>query len=61
MRYRTHELKVNGRINRIELETVLNRMEGKVIAVIPNAVPMFHLMGATATIDSLVIIEELGQ
>ena len=40
------------------LEQFLNNLEGEVIAVIPNVKPTFQLMGATARVDFLLIVEK---
>lgn len=47
--------------NRAELEHFLNSLEGEVVAVIPNVKPVFLMMGATARINFLYIIEKTIQ
>jgi len=44
-----------------QLEQFLNKLGGEVLAVIPNVKPTFQLMGATAKIDFLLIVEKTGQ
>jgi len=40
------------------LEQFLNQLNGEVMAVIPNVKPTFQLMGATAKVDFLLIVEK---
>jgi len=42
------------------LEQFLNRLEGEVVAIIPNIRPKFMLMGATAVLDFLLIVEKVA-
>jgi len=49
---------MNGANMQEKLELFLNRMNGEVISIIPNVRPAFQLMGATAKIDSLLIVEK---
>jgi hypothetical protein len=42
-----------------KLEQFLNNLEGEVVSIIPNVKPTFQLMGATANIDFLFIVEKL--
>lgn len=58
MSYRVHRFPVSKEIDATALEQFLNGIEGDVISVIPNIVPKFHLMGATAGYDYLIIIEK---
>jgi hypothetical protein len=46
-------------IDDIALEGFLNNLNGDVVSIIPNVIPKFHLMGATAGFDYLVIVEKL--
>ena len=59
MSYRVHRLEIGKRIDEFALERFLNELNGEVISIVPNIVPRFHLMGATARYDSLVIIEKI--
>lgn len=43
------------------LEQFLNGLEGEVVSIIPNIRPKFLLMGATAVLDFLYIIEKVGK
>ena len=42
-----------------KLEDFLNNLEGEVVTIIPNVKPTFMLMGATAKIDFVLIIEKV--
>lgn len=58
MQYKVHRLKVNRDNIQEKLEQFLNNLNGEVISVVPNVRPTFQLMGATAKIDFLLIIEK---
>jgi hypothetical protein len=60
MNYKVHHLKVNRGNIKEKLELFLNSLNGEVISVLPNVRPTFQLMGATAKIDFLLIIEKLN-
>ena len=57
MKYRVHRLDVNSRTIQEQLEYFLTRLEGEVVSIIPNVRPTFQLMGATAKVDFLLIVE----
>ncbi len=59
MKYKVHRIDVNSKNIEDRLENFLNQLRGEVVGVFPNAKPAFHLMGATATIDSVLIVEKL--
>ena len=59
MRYKVHSIDVKQKNIQDRLENYLNMLQGEVVAVLPNVVPKFHLMGATGTVDSLLIVEKL--
>jgi hypothetical protein len=41
-----------------KLEQYLNKLGGEVVSIIPNVRPTFQLMGATAKIDYILIVEK---
>ena len=41
------------------LERFLNKLDGEVVSTIPNVRPTFQLMGATAKIDYILVVEKL--
>ena len=58
MKYRVHRIEVNSRNMQEKLENFLNKLDGEVLSIIPNVKPTFQLMGATAKIDYLLIVEK---
>jgi len=59
MKYMVHRIEVNSDNMQDKLEQFLNRLNGEVLAVIPNVKPTFKPMGATAKIDFLLIVERV--
>ncbi len=57
MKYRVHKLEVRRSDMQDKLEKYLNGLRGEVVSVIPNVRPSFQLMGATAKVDFLLIVE----
>lgn len=61
MKYTVHKIEVRNENIQEKLENYLNKLNGEVISIIPNVRPTFQLMGATAKIDSLLIVERQRQ
>lgn len=61
MKYKVHRIDVKSDNMQNKLEQFLNNLDGEVLAVIPNVKPTFQLMGATAKVDFLLIVEKTGQ
>ena len=59
MKYRVHRIEVKSDNMQEKLELFLNNLEGEVVAIIPNVKPTFQLMGATAKINFLLIVEKI--
>lgn len=59
MNYKVHRVDVNSQNMQEALERFLNRLEGEVVSIIPNVRPSFQLMGATAKIDYILVVEKL--
>ena len=59
MSYKVHRLNVDGKTMQYQLENYLNLLKGEVVSIIPNVRPTFQLMGATAKVDYLLIVEKL--
>lgn len=59
MRYKVHKLEVKRDNMKDKLEQFLNELSGEIISVLPNVKPTFQLMGATAKVDFLLIIERV--
>ena len=60
MKHRVHRLEVRSLDMQEKLELFLNNLEGEVIAIVPNVKPTFQLMGATAKVDFLLIVEKIN-
>lgn len=59
MKYMVHRIDVNSDNMQDKLEQFLNRLNGEVIAVIPNVKPTFQGMGATAKVNFLLVVEKV--
>lgn len=57
MKYRVHRIEVKSENMQEKLEQYLNKLDGEVVSIIPNVRPTFQLMGATAKIDYILIVE----
>ena len=60
MKYKVHRLYVKGNNMQDKLEEFINTLSGEVISIVPNVRPSFQLMGASAKIDYLLIVEKLN-
>jgi hypothetical protein len=59
MKYKVHRFSIKMNEDQTKLEEFLNKLEGEIVSIIPNVRPTFQLMGATAKIDFLLIVEKL--
>ena len=59
MNYRVHRLEVKADTAQEKLESFLNRLDGKVVSVVPYVKPQFQAMGATAKTSFILIVEEI--
>jgi hypothetical protein len=59
MKYRVHRFDIKMSEDQQRLEQFLNDLEGEVVSIIPNVKPTFQLMGATAKINFLFIVEKV--
>ncbi len=59
MKYKIHRFPLKMTEDQDRLEEFLNRLRGEVVSIIPNVKPTFQLMGATASVDFLLIVEKL--
>jgi hypothetical protein len=59
MKHKVHRLEVKRDNMQDKLENFLNKLDGEVVAVIPNVKPTFQFMGATAKVDYLLIVEKV--
>jgi hypothetical protein len=58
MRYKVHKIEVNKKNMQSKLELFLSQLHGEIISIIPNVRPSFQLMGATAKIDYVLVVEK---
>lgn len=58
MKYRVHRIDVKNDTMQEKLELFINKLNGEIVSIIPNVRPTFQLMGATAKIDYLLIVEK---
>ncbi|PTM02752.1 MAG: hypothetical protein DA407_14895 [Bacteroidetes bacterium] len=58
MKYRVHRIEVKHDNMQEKLEQYLNKLDGEVVSIIPNVRPTFQLMGATAKIDYILVVEK---
>ncbi len=58
MKYVVHRLDVDHDNMQEKLQDFLNGLRGEVISVLPDVKPTFQLMGATAKVDFLLIVEK---
>ena len=59
MNYRVHRLEAKEGTVQEKLENFLNQLDGEVVSVVPYIAPTFQLMGATAKIVFLLIVEKV--
>ena len=57
MEYRVHRFEIDMNKDQSRLEQFLNSLKGEVVAIIPNVNPTFQLMGATAKVNFLYVVE----
>ena len=58
MKYKVHRIDVKSANMQEKLEQFLNNLRGEVIAIIPNVKPSVQMMGATAKVDFLLVVEK---
>ena len=58
MKYKVHRIEVKNENMQEKLEQHLNKLGGEVVSIIPNVRPTFQLMGATAKIDYILVVEK---
>lgn len=60
MKYRVHRVDVKTDTMQEKLENYINNLDGDIISVIPNVRPTFQIIGATAKIDYILVVEKLN-
>jgi len=58
MTYKVHRFYLKMTADPRYLEQFLNSLKGEIVAIIPNVKPTFQLMGATATVDFVLVVEK---
>lgn len=58
-KYRVHRVDVKHDNMQKKLETFLNNLNGEVISIVPNVKPTFQMMGATARVNYLLVVEKM--
>ncbi|MCK0179707.1 hypothetical protein MWU50_10420 [Flavobacteriaceae bacterium S0862] len=58
MKYKVHRLEAKSRTMQEDLEQYINNLHGEIVSIIPHVRPTFQLMGATAKIDYILIVEK---
>jgi len=61
MKYRVHRFDINMAKDQSKLELFLNSIEGEIMTIFPNIKPKFLLMGASAVVDFLFIVEKVDK
>ena len=59
MKYRIHHFQINMKEDQAKLEQFLNKLEGEVVSIIPNVVPTLLILGGSAEVDFLLIVEKV--
>jgi hypothetical protein len=60
MKYKVHRFDLKMDTDKDRLEQFLNSLEGEIVSIVPNVKPTLKGMGATATVDFLLIVEKLN-
>jgi len=58
MKYKVHRVEVKSKTMQENLAQYINNLHGEIISIVPHVRPTFQLMGATAKIDYLLIVEK---
>ena len=59
MKYKVHRIDVKSDNMQDKLEKFLNRIDGEIISVFPNVKPTFMMLGGTAKVDFLLVVEKV--
>jgi hypothetical protein len=60
MKFKVHRLEVKSDNMQEKLEQFLNKLDGDVISIIPNVKPTLMLLGGSAKVDYLLIVEKFN-
>ena len=59
MKYKVHRIDVTRDNMQDKLDKFLNGIDGEVISVFPNVKPTFMMLGGTAKVDFLLVVEKV--
>lgn len=59
MKYKVHRIDVKSDNMQDKLDKFLNEIDGEVISVFPNVKPTFMMLGGTAKVDFLIVVEKV--
>ena len=59
MKYKVHRIDVTRDNMQDKLDKFLNGIKGEVISVFPNVKPTFMMLGGTAKVDFLLVVEKV--
>jgi len=59
MKYKVHRIDVKRDNMQDKLEKFLNGISGEIISVFPNVKPTFMMLGGTAKVDFLIVVEKV--
>ncbi len=59
MKYKVHRIDVKHDNMQDKLEKYLNGIDGEIISVFPNVKPTFMMLGGTAKVDFLLVVEKI--
>jgi hypothetical protein len=59
MKYKVHRFPIKMNEDQRKLEQFLNGLEGEVVSIIPNVAPSLMILGGTAKVDFLFIVEKI--
>lgn len=59
MKYKVHRIDVTRDNMQHKLEEFLNGINGEIISVMPNVKPTFMMLGGTAKVDFLLVVEKV--
>ena len=57
LEYKDHKLELKRDNIQEKFQDFIHRLSGEIISIIPNVKPTFQLMGATAKVDFLLLVE----
>ncbi len=59
MKYKVHRFPIKMNEDQIKLEQFLNSLEGEIVSIIPNVAQSLMILGGTAKVDFLFIVEKV--